>query len=131
MAQYLNIDTTDKTDLITKVILDSVLYIFRLRYSYRSGWQLGIYDSSLYQYDATDNTPAKLYGDRNLVPNQNYLKYVKTTDSLPHGYLAVVDTEEGADVESVLPSRYDLGLGKRFVFVYFTEDEIAEYTGDN
>ena len=67
-----------------------------------------------------------MYGDRKLVPNQNYLKYAYAYDNLPKGFLTLYDTDPSVTGEVEMPSRYDLGLGNRFVLVYFTEDEVAE-----
>jgi len=125
MPRYLNIDTTDKTDVTTTILIESVVYLFRLRYSYRSEWQLGIYDNDTYSSEVSDNSEAKLYGDRKLVPSQDFLKYAKYDDKLPSGNLYLYDTEDPTTEEYEVPSRYNLGQGKRFVLIYYTADEIS------
>lgn len=128
MAKYLNINTTDKTDFTTTVLLDGVAYLFRPRYNTRSGWQLGIYDKSLYSKDSNDNSSAKLYGERKLIPRQNFFKFTGGVDTLPTGNLYLYDTEDTGVVE--YPTRYNLGQGKRFVLVYFTKEEIDELNSE-
>lgn len=123
MAQYINIDTDDKLDQVIKVILEGTVYLFRLRYNDRSGWQLGIYDPDLFNLNEFDNTAAKLYGERKLMPAQNYFKYTHGVDGLPTGYLFLYDSQILEGQQYKLPERYDLGQGKRFVLIYYTEEE--------
>ena len=126
MSRKLNLNTDDVTDQTTTVILDSVEYVFRLRFSSRAGWQLSIYDPDLYDYDAVDNTEAKLYGERRLMPNQDFFKFVNGSDSLPTGVLMLFDDNEPSTQDYELPTRYNLGQGKRFTLNYFTNLEISE-----
>lgn len=130
MAQYINIDTEDTLDQVVSVTLESNLYIFRLRYNNRSGWQMGIYDADLYSFDVTDNSGAKLYGERKLMPFQNFLKYTHDVENLPTGYLFLYDSEYVDKEDYELPSRYNLGQGNRFVLVYFTASEYEEYLAE-
>lgn len=126
MAQLINIDTDDNLDQVTKVILDGNLYVFRLRYNDRSGWQLGIYDPDIFNNNETDHTAAKLYGERKLMPNQNFFKYTHGLATLPTGYLFLHDTDFPDKYNYKLPERYDLGQDKRFVLVYFSKEEYDE-----
>jgi len=130
MAQVLNIDTEDNLDQVIKVTLENNLYTFRLRYNDRSNWQLGIYDPEIFNISLADNTEAKLYGERKLMPNQNYFKYTNGVDYLPTGYLFLHDTDFPDRYNYKLPDRYDLGQGKRFVLVYFTKTEYESYESE-
>ena len=123
MAQLINIDTEDNLDQVTEVLFDSVVYSLRLRYNNRSGWQLGVYDTTLFNIDIVDNTEAKLYGERKLMPNENFFKFTHGEPELPTGYLFLHDTEFPDKYNYKLPDRYDLGEGNRFVLVYFTKEE--------
>lgn len=123
MAQYINIDTEDNLDQVVKVILEGVVYLFRLRYNDRSGWQLGIYDPDIFNINETDNTEAKLYGERKLMPSQNFFKYTHGVPELPTGYLFLYDSQILEGQEYKLPERYDLGQDKRFVLIYFSKEE--------
>ena len=130
MAQIINIDTEDNLDQVIKFTIESRVYVFRLRYNDRSQWQLGIYDADLFNIDVVDNTEAKLYGERRLMPNQDFFKYTHGVSNLPTGYLFLHDTEFPDKINYKLPDRYDLGQGKRFVLVYFTKDEFESYLAE-
>ncbi len=126
MAKFLNLDTDDTPDQYTKIIFDSVVYMLRIRYNDRSGWQLSLYDYDLFDETATDNTEAKIFGETKVMPNQNVFKYANGYDGLPTGYLILSDTDYPDLYNYEYPTRYNLGSGKRFKFVYFTADEYEE-----
>lgn len=126
MPQIINIDTEDNLDQILRVTIESNLYIFRLRYNDRSKWQLSLYDADLYDISLDDNTQAKLYGEKRLMPSQDFFKYTHEVETLPTGYLFLYDTENPAISDIELPDRYNLGQGKRFILVYFTKTEFEE-----
>lgn len=128
MAQLLNMNTDDNLDQVVKFTIESNLYTFRLRYNDRSGWQLSIYDPDLFNIDQYDNTEAKLYGERKLMPNQNFLQFTHGVDTLPKGYLFLIDNEFPDKVDYEIPDRYNLGQGKRFELIYFTKDEFESYS---
>jgi hypothetical protein len=83
-----------------------------------------LYDPDLFNIESTDNTPAKLYGERRLMPNHNFFKYTHNVSNLPTGYLVLYDTTTPDRYTYKLPDRFDLGQDKRFVLVYLTKDEI-------
>ncbi len=126
MAQIINLDTEDTLDQVAKIILEGVLYIIRLRYNDRSGWQLSFYDPNIFNIDLADNSSAKLYGERKLMPNQDYFAHTNGVSTLPSGHLFLDDTEYINKASYKLPSRYDLGQGKRFQLIYFTKAELLE-----
>ncbi len=126
MAQIINLDTEDNLDQVAKIILDSVLYIIRLRYNDRSGWQLSFYDPDTYNIDLADNSGAKLYGERKLMPNQDFFQHTNGVATLPSGHLFLDDTEYINKESYKLPDRYDLGQGKRFQLIYFSAAELLE-----
>lgn len=130
MAQYINIDTEDNLDQVVKVLIEGTVYVFRLRYNDYSGWQLGIYDAEKYNFKEEDNTEAKLYGERKLMPFQNFLKFTHGVTSLPTGYLFLYDTESVEGKGYKLPDRYDLGQNKRFVLIYYSKEEVKSYIAE-
>ena len=130
MAQIINIDTEDNLDQVIKFTIESRVYVFRLRYNDRSQWQLGIYDADLFNIDLVDNTEAKLYGERRLMPNQDFFKYTHGVSNLPTGYLFLIDNEFPDKFNYKLPDRYDLGQGKRFELIYYTKDEFESYLAE-
>lgn len=127
MAKYLNIDTDNQTDQFTKVIIESVVYMVRLRFNYRSGWQMSFYDYDLFDENADDNEDALLYGESKLMPSQNFFKYTNGSESLPTGYLFLYDTNQPDAQEYEYPTRYNLGSGKRFRLVYFTKEQFETF----
>lgn len=124
MAQYLNVSTEDTTDQILSFIIEGVEYLFRLRFNYRSEWQGALYDPALYDIDAVDNEAAKIYGEKKLMPFQDFLKYADKELTIPAGSIYLIDTEYPESVDYEYPTRYNLGTDSRFVLVYFEEGEV-------
>ena len=126
MAKFLNINTDDTPDQYTKIIFDSIVYRLRLRYNDRSGWQLSLYDNGTFDETSSDNSGSLIFGETKVMPNQNIFKYKKLENTLPTGTLILSDTDYPDVLNYEYPTRYNLGSGKRFKFVYFSEGEFEE-----
>ncbi|AUR91505.1 hypothetical protein NVP1161O_063 [Vibrio phage 1.161.O._10N.261.48.C5] len=125
--QFLNFDVDGfNLDQYLNFTIDTVPYLFRFRYNARDGWYVAIYDPTIFNKDAEDNKPAKLYGEVKVMPFQNILKHT-VSDKLPRGYLSFTDTKFQDFSNYAMPSFDNIGSGKRFQLTYFTYQESVAY----
>ncbi|AGH32167.1 hypothetical protein VPHG_00100 [Vibrio phage 11895-B1] len=124
--QYLNLTTADYlTDQYRKFLMEGTQYVVRLRYNPRSGWQLALYDPTLFDPESYQNTEALLLGEKKLTPFQNFFN-VRQPNNVPQGYLTLFDSEYTGIKTFRMPEINEIGNDLRYKLAYFTETEITE-----
>lgn len=121
MTIALNI-SGDSPNQISQFTIEGVNYFFQTRWNTRMGWTISIYDSN--SNPSTDPSITPLLGGLKCMSNGLLTWRYSREGGLFSGDIMILDTEGEFNGEI---TRDNFGEGRRYVPVYFTEEELVEF----
>lgn len=118
MPIELNIDNSLPNQIVSFPIEGEVFY-FHVRWNYRLGWVMSIYDSN--SDPSKDSSIKPLLGGLKCMPNGPMTNRYSRTEGLFEGEIVIVDVDGSINGEV---TRDNFGNGLRFIPIYFTKEEL-------